>query len=93
MEEGRLVASPNLNSVTKFLHIPNGNDIENSFFYVICYALRYDKTKKLEKYVDDQLASDLDFSSLHSVRKELVLDLHYQKFEKQFYLANKTLMK
>ena len=68
MEEGRLVASPKLNSLTKFLQIPNGNDIENSFFYAFCYALRYDKTKKLEKYVNDQLESDLIF--LHCVQLE-----------------------
>ena len=87
MEEGMILVSPDLNRVTQFLQIPIGKDSENSFFYAICYAIRYDKTKKIGKHVDDQLESDLDFSSLHPVSQLANNSQH------SFFLANKNLMK
>ena len=74
-----------LNIFKKSLLLPNGKDSCDSLFYPVCYAVRYEKTKKTEKCSDEELKNDLPnnlFLSLDSIRLELVVDLDYQNFEK-----------
>ena len=75
--------------------ISNGKGDKNSFFYFICYAIRYIRANKFEKCGNEELESDLPecfFKKLSLLRKKLVLDLNYQILEKQCYLTNDLLM-
>ena len=47
-----------LKILKKRLLIPNGKDISDSLFYVFCYAVRYEKTKKTEKCSDEESKND-----------------------------------
>ena len=48
--------------------------------YAVCYAVKYEKTKKTEKYSDEELKNDLPndlFLPLDMIRPQLVLDLDH----------------
>ena len=77
------------------LLIPHGKDDKVSFFYLICYSIRYLRTKKLSKCDDDGLVKDMPetlLQKLSPLREELVLDLRFQSFKNKCFLVNEILM-
>ena len=69
--------------------IPHGKDIDYPLFYAVCYAIRFETTKKLEKCCDDELETDWPndlFSLLDVNETSLRLDLDYQNLKKQCFL-------
>lgn len=71
--------------------IQNGKDISDSLFCVVCYAVRYEQTKKTEKWSDEELNNNLPndiFLSLGSIRPPL----NYIRTLKNCFLTNKILM-
>lgn len=78
------------------LLIPNEKDNVDSLFCAMCYAARYEKCQKVDKYLDKDSKKDLpndSFDQLNARRNNLVLDFDYQPFAKQSFLINKRSMK
>ena len=68
--------------------IPHVKDIDDSLFCGISCAICFAETKKVEKCCDKELETVLPqwlFSSLNLNKKNLILDLDYQNFERQCY--------
>ena len=65
--------------------IPNGQDSNDSLFYLICYAVLFLKSGKLDtgddKENEEIIGSDL-YNHLNDEKDHLQLDLDYQTFGK-----------
>ena len=69
----------------KMLLDPNSLNLEYSLFYLICYAIRYDKNKKTDHCSDDDFKKqigDILYTKLNENREKIKLDLACLNFEK-----------
>ena len=77
----------------KSLGIPHGVGSIDSFFYAICYAIRYEKTEKLDQCnnFQDDIGAEL-YEKLLGLKERLQLKLDHHRFEEQCFEINKTLI-
>ena len=74
--------------MNKSLRIPHGKGGEKSFFYAVCYVVRFEKNQKENKCKNAVCL----FSQLDLVRKALILDFDFNTFERECFLVSQILM-
>ena len=79
----------------KNIYCPQEIENENSFFYVILYAVRYHFTKKFDKVTDEEIEKDIPeiFKEVYPLKNFLKLNLKISTFEDQCYTINHILNK
>ena len=82
-----------MSDVEKILVIPHGVGSVDSFFYAVCYSIRYEKTEKVDKCDNfgEEIATEL-YEQLLGLRGELQLKLDHQRLERQSFEVNKALI-
>ena len=79
----------------KSLLCPHELENENSFFYSILYAVRFNITKKYDKVDDDEIKRDIPhvFEEIYPLKNFLKLDKNISNFENQCFTVNRILNK
>ena len=75
-----------VNKFDESLIIANGGDSTDLLFYLLCYAVRFFKSDKInacdDKEIEQIIGSDL-YNEVNDKKEHLQLDLDYQKLKKQ----------
>ena len=82
-----------VNDFEKSLIIPRGVGSIDSFFYAICYAIRYEKTVKVDQYnnFQDKIGTEL-YEKLLGLKERLQLKLDHHRFEERCFDINNALI-
>ena len=82
-----------VNDFEKSLIIPRGVGSIDSFFYAICYAIRYEKTVKVDQYnnFQDKIETEL-YEKLLGLKERLQLKLDHHRFEERCFDINNALI-
>ena len=77
----------------KSLLIPHCDVSIDSFFYAICYAIRYQKTEKVDQCnnFEDGIGTEL-YEKLLGLKERIQLKLDHHRFEEQCFDINKALI-
>ena len=86
-----------INEFEKTLLIPHGVGSIDSFFYAVCYAIRYAKVKKNRPIIEpiynrcDKFQSEIEpklYEKVLNMKEKLQLKLNYRRFEEQCFELN-----